>query len=389
MNINANVATASANWERLFSEIHENAYRNGVVEVELTDSEADRYDFANEILMGRMQERLLETLEKITRAVPFSYLTFGNKIFMTMNERQQQTFFHSIFNLPVTHIDVGVTTDNGTESPAITISTSALLETLPQLQTSVKCFFVRNFALTHQSDVQSLSNIIVSKRATLLYLWLENIECPVDGCNKEASDGSDRFLDPLLYATFGLYDFCVSTKTRSVHSTLVSPTALRALFVEGKQFQRLSLNGLGLTDSHVLAIEDGLSTPGTHLRMLDLESNPGITAQGYDALLNLINRANVLGYGAFNKWHGFRVDDKVWEGNLNLLSEMNWKYSRLEYLTNGTFTSAERRWQWLERAVGLSGSNAVDEDERKKSDAKHLNFVWYTLCENPEMMQTY
>jgi hypothetical protein len=245
--------------------------------------------------------------------------------------------------------------------------------------------------LTRQSDVQALSNIIVSKRETLLDdLALESIECPVDDCNKEHSDEPDGFLDPLFYAATGLDWFSVLTKARSIHSTLVSPTALRALIVEGKQFYSLMLSDLGLTDSHVLAIVDGLSTPGTHLNKLNLESNPGITAQGYMALFNLINRTNVVGHVSvrYGEWRGFRVHDKAWKGALNLVSEMNSEYRRLEYLTNGTFTSEESRSQWLERVVDLPSSNRVDEDERKKSDAKHLNFIWYTLRQNPEMMQT-
>jgi hypothetical protein len=35
--------------------------------------------------------------------------------------------------------------------------------------------------------------------------------------------------------------------------------------------------------------------------------------------------------------------------------------------------------------AGLPSSN---EDKKKKSNVKHLNFIWYTLCQNPEMMQT-
>jgi hypothetical protein len=185
-----------------------------------------------------------------------------------------------------------------------------------------------------------------------------------------------------------LHFFSVSTKTRSVHSTLVSPTALRALLAEGKYNRTLRLNGLGLTDSHILAIVDGLSTPGAHFNDLNLESNPGITAQGYGALLNFINRANVYDdhYGGRygHDWIRFCVDDKAWECKLNLVSEMNAKYCRWEYLTNGTFTSEERKWQWVERVASLQSSD----DEMKKSDASLLNFIWYTLCQNPEMMQT-
>jgi hypothetical protein len=302
-----------------------------------------------------------------------------------MNEHQQLSFFHSIFCLRPFRVMIGEATHNTTESPAITINTSALLETLSQLHMSVRHLTVSNFALTRQSDVQVLSNIIVSKRWSLQTLALESIQCPVDDCDEEDSDEPNGFLDPLFHAAFGLNTFSVSTQTLSVHSTLVSPAALRALLVEGREFHSLWLRGLGLTDSHVLAIVDGLSTPGTHVNIMQLLFNPGITAQGYGALLNLINRANVVGdfHSFLEEWIGFSVDDKAWEGKLNLVSEMNSEYRRLEYLTNGTFTSEERRWQWLERVANLPSP-----DKKKISDAKHLNFIWYTLCQNPEMMQT-
>jgi hypothetical protein len=407
MNVEANAA--SENWEKLISTIPQQWSYDYRIDVELPDSKADQYDFANEILMRSMRERLVETLHSVAPDTCFMFLTFGNKFFMTMDEEQQRSFFHSIFNLPVTTIDIGDATDNTAESPAITISTPALLETLPQLNEYFSGLSVVNFSLTCPLHVQALSNFIDARcKISLIFdLRLESVECPVDDCNKQDSDESDGFLEPLFYAASGLESFSVSTKTSSVHSALVSPTALRALVVEGKQFQRiLSLRGLGLTDSHVLAIVDGLSTPGIHLSELNLESNPGITAQGYGALLNLINRANVVGEDMFSysPWCGFCVDDKAWEGKLNLVSEMNAKYRRLEYLTNGTFTSAERRWQWLERVASLAipSEYEVDEDgddedielsrrfmeiKNNERDAKHLNFIWYTLCENPEMMQ--
>jgi hypothetical protein len=161
---------------------------------------------------------------------------------------------------------------------------------------------------------------------------------------------------------------------------------LHTLIVEGNQFEGLSLCGLGLTDSHIVAIVDGLSTPGTYLNMLDLESNPGITDQGYGALLNLTNQANVVGHvnARYREWSGLYVDDKAWMSKLNLVSEMNSDFRCLEYLTNGTFTSEESRWQWLERVADLPLPAL---EFREEWDAKHLNFNWYTLCQNPEMMQ--
>jgi hypothetical protein len=380
-------------WENLFKYIRA-CGDDG--EVNLRDSDDDLYDFANEILMPRMRERLVEEIQR--RAYSIGYLRLGNKFFMTMNEQQQQSFFRSIFSLWLQKcsISVGEATDNSTESPAITISTPALLETLHHLNKNVWRLIVNNFALTCQSDVQELSNTILSKCDTLRYLSLDSIECPLDESNRDDSDESDGFLDPLFDGASGLESFCVSTKTRSVHSTLVSPTALRALFVEGKDGYELNLRGLGLNDSHVLAIVDGLSTPGIHFDYLNLESNPCITAQGYDALLNLINRANVVGYVSvhFGEWRGFCVPDKAWEVELNLVSEMNSAYSRLDYLTNGTFTSEERKCQWLEELADRIRREEFSDrgirellGRKKKRDAKHVNFIWYTLCQNPEMMQ--
>jgi hypothetical protein len=413
---------ASENWEELFNHLHDCEIEHVIF---LKDNVSDDYDFANEILMPRMRERLVEALQEIDC---IHNLEFGNKFFMTMDEQQQRSFFHSIFNLRVCDITLGEApdniirvlgiavreaTDNIKENPAITISTSALLDTLPQLHTTVDSLQVSNFALTRQSDVQVLSNIILSKRGSLQTLNLESIECSVDDGNQQDSDESSEFLDPLFHVVSGLRSFSVSSRTRfsPVHSTLVSPTALRTLYVEGKQWkntyelhlrglgltdsdvlailegkaQSLSLRGLGLTDSHVLAIADGLSTPGTHLDYLNLDSNPGISAQGYDVLLNLINQANVI--STVSRWHGFRVEDKAWEGKLNLVAKMNSQYGRLEYMTNGTFTSDERRWQWLERVTDLPIPDYKWENEEKKHNAKHLNFIWYTLCQNPEMMQ--
>jgi hypothetical protein len=312
-----------------------------------------------------------------------------------MDEEQQRSFFHRMFNLSVWTIKVGEKTDSSTESSAITIRTYALLETLPQLNEDVRRLTVSNFALTRQSDVQALSNSVLANCRTLESLELHSIECPVDDCNKQGSNESDGFLDPLFYAASGLGCFSVSTKTRCVHSTLVSPTALRAMFVEGNDLCvegndlcELSLRGLGLTNSHVLAIVDGLSTPGHHVCQLNLLSNPGITGQGYGALLNVINQANVIDHVFLCKWDEpdeSCVDEKAWQAKIHLVSEMNKKYGRLEYMANGTFTSEEHKWQWLERVVNISGWSYTTKEER---DAKGLNFIWYTLCQNPEMMQT-
>jgi hypothetical protein len=130
-----------------------------------------------------------------------------------MNEQQQQSFFHSIFNLGVSWITVGEETgledemDEWEESPAITMSTSALLETLPHFHAPVNSLDINNFALTRQSDVQAVSNIILAKCETLLCLQLEGIKCPVDDYTKQESEEPNGFLYPLLHAAVGFEHF--------------------------------------------------------------------------------------------------------------------------------------------------------------------------------------
>jgi hypothetical protein len=221
MNVDANAA--SENWESFFQKLAEepeideegNWHFPAFMKVELSDSQADLYDFDNAVLVRRMRERLVEALQVLAPVVPQGLdLKFGNRFFMTMNQQQQQSFFGSIFNLPVSNIKVGEATDHSTESPAITICTPALLETLTQLNQDVWSLSVSNFALTHQSDVHALSNIIGSKRRSLQNLALESIKCPVDDCDKEDSDDPNGlFLDPLFYAAFVLNNFSVSTQT--------------------------------------------------------------------------------------------------------------------------------------------------------------------------------
>jgi hypothetical protein len=104
-----------------------------------------------------------------------------------------------------------------------------------------------------------------------------------------------------------------------------------------------------------------------------------------------------------DEWFGFCVDDKAWEGKLNLVAEMNLGYNRLEYMTNGSFSSKESWLQWLEWVVDLP----LDDPKfinsyydwgrpmenhavwgRYIDDAKRVDFIWYTLRKNPEMMLT-
>jgi hypothetical protein len=64
--------------------------------------------------------------------------------------------------------------------------------------------------------------------------------------------------------------------------------------------------------------------------------------------------------------------------------------------SDGAFASKERRWQWMKKLASLPSSsndgeegnmeyvNGMDDEE----EARHVHYIWYTLCQNPEVVQT-
>jgi hypothetical protein len=236
-----------------------------------------------------------------------------------------------------------------------------------------------NFALSNQS-IEVLSNIILAKRETFEGIQLEGIEYPI-GYNKQEGDGRIGIFDPLLYASSRLEQlrfYELSVRTPPFHSSLVSTDAVRALFGDEKRWNFLHLNGLGLNDSHCRVIAEALQAGHTSVDRLSFTSNPAISAQGCSDLLGLINRANVIGR--------IFLDDKGLQAELNLVSQMNRKHGRLEYMTNGTFSSEEHGRQWLLKLATMKLiMERMDEEELA---ARHVNYIWYTLCQHPEVVHT-
>jgi hypothetical protein len=368
-------ATLTANWEELLKRIREQKQYGSNYNIYLTDGRtADYYGYANAVLMETMRPRLVQALQTWhSSSLGRWSFEIGNKFFETMNENEQRRFLLVVVALPQLHsLKIGVTADDctTTEKPAITISTSALLDALPHLHSRVDHLALRNVALSNESDVQALSNIIIGKRETLLDVHLTGIECP-----KDATIG---FLDPLLYAISRLpgtwCSFSLSARTPPVNSSFITPEALRAMLVEQHRNElSLELCGLGLNDSHCMVIFDALQTIGDEILLtLNLESNPAISNVGYRAILHGMNQRNVV-------VPTFRLDDKKWESNLNLVSEMNSRHGRLQFMTNGTFSDERRRFEFLERLA--------TPPLRRYDDARQLSFIFYELCENPDMMQ--
>jgi hypothetical protein len=301
--------------------------------------------------------------------------------FATMSEEQQRGFLRAICALPLDTLHIGGFryTSNKT---AINIHTSALLDALPVLNGWFRRLHLYYIDLSKEPDVEALSKIVVAKQQRIDGLELINVESPMN-FNKQDEYGAVGCLDPLLYAASCLKQLeffsLSSTRMPPDDSSLVSPKALSALVSTVERMEELRLNCLGLNDSHCLVIRDVFLQSaywrpgGIWQDELNLMGNPDISDEGYSAFLSLINRVNSV--------RNFSVDDVDWEDKLNLVSQMNRDYGRLEYMTNGTFTSERHRLQWLQKLASLPSSS-------NEEDAEQVNFIWYELLEHPEFMRT-
>jgi hypothetical protein len=62
-----------------------------------------------------------------------------------------------------------------------------------------------------------------------------------------------------------------------------------------------------------------------------------------------------------------------------MVIDMNTKHGRGEFLQNGDFDSEADWFSFLARLAGLA-------ENTEAVDARHLNFIWYTLTEKPEFL---
>ena len=72
-------------------------------------------------------------------------------------------------------------------------------------------------------------------------------------------------------------------------------------------------------------------------------------------------------------------DDPSWVATFDLVRPLNNLHRRLEYKDeNGRFTDTDRWMEWFQVL-----SNLPWIDEKRK-----LNYIWFTLLEQPEMIQS-
>ena len=154
---------------------------------------------------------------------------------------------------------------------------------------------------------------------------------------------------------------------------LVSHRALQHLLQVKPKWWRMALDGMGLDDGHLQILGNALKQ-SLDCKMNDLLSvreNPKITSKGLSSLYNVCLNKQRMGL--------VHSDDPSWVATFDLVRPLNNLHRRLEYKdAEGRFTDPQR---WLEWFQVLSNLPWIDETRK-------LNYIWFTLLEQPEMIQS-
>lgn len=322
------------------------------------------------------------------------HVIIGREWLQLLTPTQQEQFYAALFSQQhasfMTFIKLGGSdreNASSTEPPCPEIPTTVLVNQLVdrswQMLTEVKlnglCF---DNAQQLDKCVQFIRNTPTLKLFNLLGMQL----------SVSLRETSNLF-DALLYATAPMpqlddvqlscnrQDQQNSSTSASLRPALVSAAALNSLFTNKPKQWRLTLDGLQLRDDHVHVIAQALRTnPDCRVNdLLSLQDNPQITAAGlktlYTTCLNKQRMGLVLS------------DDASWVATMDLVRPLNNLHRRLEYKqqevesNNGgggglVYVSKVR---WIDWLVVLNNLPWID-------DRRKLNYVWFTLLDQPDMV---
>jgi hypothetical protein len=260
------------------------------------------------------------------------------------------------------------------ERPA---TTEALLHTWTAIPWSALTEIeVRGLVLSSPRHVERLTALVCQtptlKQVNLLGFF-------VHPALLEASDvvTTPPLLDGLLQAAAqvpGLDELrlsrCVTPDTTDIPA-LVSPEVLQALLAAKPKWWRLGLDGLGLRDRHVQVLAQALvSAPACKMGdLLSLTDNPHV--RDYASLLRVCSSKGRMG--------SVQVDDPSWVATFDLVRSLNNLHRRLDYVVpeTGGYPNRARWMDWLS-VVG----NLPWQDEAHK-----LNYLWFTLLEQPDFVR--
>lgn len=193
--------------------------------------------------------------------------------------------------------------------------------------------------------------------------------------------------DHILTTQVGLFDSLVKTvqvlpgfdelqltvsNKRNNTIPLLTPTALRNMLTTKPKWWRLALDGVGLEDRHVEILSTALRGSGACKMndLLSLQNNPGISDEGVQSLYTVCINKQRMGL--------VLSDYPAWVAKMDLVRPLNNLHRRLEYRTvDGYYTSRERWIEWL----------AVQANLPWIEDARKVNYLWFTLLEQPGLVK--
>jgi hypothetical protein len=375
MNHNPPATIASIDWSRarwLFYvknlDLSGTTYIKSPLYNALFQSPLNNEDILSDVVMNL---RVLETA------------TLGYYFLTGLDKGQERRFFSTLGDCPspnLRKLQVGSRSCSSCLPSETMRPSRALLDALPQLLSKgLNHLHLHGVQLNNRRDVELLAQAVRVNTGSLRSLELKRV-CNVDGAIM-------GLLDPILLAiseshlpqNFALRGYADDPGVQNGPS-LITAEALRLTCLKPATggVGSLGLTSLGLGDEHCKAIAEGLvgmvmsERPHKMFYLeLDLKCNPNIGEEGYIAILGLLNRNHRIRWAAVGL-----VDDFQWNATFNLVFRMNTRHGRGEFLRDGTFDSRTNWVNWLARLARLQDAE-IDE-------ATQLNYLWYTLLENPD-----
>ena len=152
---------------------------------------------------------------------------------------------------------------------------------------------------------------------------------------------------------------------------LLTPDILAQMLKTKPKWWRLRLDGLALDDRHVQILAAALQASADCKMndLLSLRDNPNITDAGLEHLYTVCINKQRMGL--------VLSDNAVWVATFDLVRPLNNLHRRLEY-RNGTQYKSRAEWvDWLSVVANLPWIE----------DARKINYVWFTLLEQPGWVQ--
>jgi hypothetical protein len=166
-----------------------------------------------------------------------------------------------------------------------------------------------------------------------------------------------------------------STKTENMldMTPLVSSQALLHMLQVKPKWWRLTLDGMGLQDSHLQVLGSQLvSCKDCKMNdLLSLRNNPSLSSRALSQLYHVCINKQRMGL--------VLSDDGTLNALVDLVRPLNNLHRRLEYKDDqGNYSNVD---QWLAWFQVLSNLPWLDETRK-------LNYIWFTLLEQPSMIAT-